>query len=82
MLLNWDFSPEGREQIATAIIGHTQDIGQYIGSGFHLVIEPGETRQHTTRIQQYTPSRGEVMPVVLLKLFAFMPLPAYVVAIV
>jgi hypothetical protein len=65
--------------IAQAILDPTQDIGRFIGSGFGPVIEP-EQVQHITQVQTFTrPSSQEHMVVVLMKLFANMPAPGYIV---
>jgi len=62
--------------VVPAILGEADDLGTWVGSSRPLA---GEQAEHITQIKTFTTPAGESVIVVLMKLFAALPAPGYVI---
>lgn len=68
----------GVKYVVPGILGETDDLGTWVGSSRPLA---GEQVQHSTQVQTYTDANGENVIVVLMKLFATLSIPGYLVIV-
>lgn len=74
-------SSVGETNLARAILSEDHDICRFIGSGGNSALTP-ELAWHSTQVMRFIRPEGDACNVVLLKLFAQLVVPGYVVCVV